>query len=418
MLEVLSTAVRAVVYASALTGAGNVFALASLRCEGGPVPVRLDRVIRLSGLFLAAASCLGAIVFLLRLGGIDDEAARAALFGSPLGAALALQALGGLLLAATTRPQARRIGAAGILLAFGVVGHAASRGFASTVAVILHVSAAAWWLGGLLVLLRASRVMDRKDFASLTARFSRQAVWIVGLLIAAGITTAALVLEFKFDPGQRYTQMLLVKVVILAGLLVLAGSNKFVLSPRIAETEKALRLIRRTMLAETGLVAAVFVATAFMTTNYSPHTTDGAQHTHDERVQVNGPITVIAPWAPAMFKGAQTAAGYMVIVNRQNVEDRLLSASSPWAEHVTLHATTNEGNISKMDDLAFLEIAPGQRVAFSPGVYHLMFTGLYAPFVEGDDIPVSLQFAKAGNVDVTLRVRPFGEIAETHQHEH
>ncbi len=266
------------------------------------------------------------------------------------------------------------------------------------------------------MLFRASSVMDRRDFASLTAHFSSQAIWVVGMLIAAGITTAALLLEFKFDPFLRYAQMLLVKAGILIGLFVFAVINKVVLAPRIAVDEKAITLIRRSMLAEIGLFAAVFVATAWLTTNYSPHTADGAPHQQHEQVQINGPITIIGPWAPAMFPGAQTAAGYMVIVNRQSVEDRLLSASSPWAEQVTLHATSNAGTISKMDDLKFLAIPPGQRIAIEPGAYHLMFTGLYAPFVEGDDIPVSLHFANAGNVNVILKVHRFGDAAESHQH--
>ncbi|MBN8501568.1 MAG: copper chaperone PCu(A)C [Sphingomonadales bacterium] len=417
MFEALSSAVRAIAYASALTGAGSVITLASLRYDSSTGAAQLTRVIRLSGLVLAGATLIAAALFLVRLGGLDDEAARTALIGSPLGAAFALQLFGGLTLAAAAGPLVRQLCAAAILLSFGVVGHAATQGIVSSAAVVLHVSAAAWWLGGLLVLLRASIVMDRKAFASLTMRFSQQAMWIVGLLIAAGATTAALLLQFRFDPAQRYTQMLMVKGGILIVLLGLAGINKLGLAPRIAMSEMAFAWIRRTIQAEIGLVAAALVATAWLTTCYSPHTSGEVLHRQHEQPQVDGPISIIDPWAPAMFPGSQTAAGYLVIVNRQGVEDRLLSASSPWAEQVTLHATPSKGGISKMNELTHLAIPPGKRVALAPGVYHLMFSGLYAPFVEGDDVPISLRFAKAGTVNVTLKVRRFADYAKSHQHQ-
>ncbi|MEQ1597681.1 MAG: copper chaperone PCu(A)C [Casimicrobium sp.] len=366
---------------------------------------------------MATATCLGALLYLVRLGGISDEAAQSALFQSPLGAALALQLTAGLLVAITARAKGRLVGAVGVLLSFGVVGHAASRGLTSSLAVVLHVAAAAWWFGGLWVLLFASKALERRAFALLVARFSRQAIWVVAALFVAGATTAALLLDLKIDLAQPYTQLLLVKAGILAILLALATFNKFVLGPRLAYSGRTLLRIRRTICAEIFFVAWVFVATAWLTTYLSPHATDGAVHAHTEQVQVDGPITIIDPWAPAMFGGAKSAAGYMVIVNRQPVDDRLLSVTSPWAEQVTLHATIDEGGISKMRDLDFLAIPPGKRIALTPGVYHLMFTNLFAEFVEGDDVPISLHFAHAGKVDVMLKVRKFAEIGDTHHHE-
>jgi copper(I)-binding protein len=55
-----------------------------------------------------------------------------------------------------------------------------------------------------------------------------------------------------------------------------------------------------------------------------------------------------------------------------------------------------------------LPIAAGQSVTLKPGGYHLMFTGLKHPFKEGDKVPVTLEFAKAGKVAVTFEVRGIG----------
>ena len=99
---------------------------------------------------------------------------------------------------------------------------------------------------------------------------------------------------------------------------------------------------------------------------------------------------------------------YMVIVNSQPVEDRLVAASSPWAEQLTLHASVMDGDIARMRKLGALPIPPGGRVALEPGAYHLMFSGLYAPFVAGDSVPLTLTFEQAGRVDVMLTVHPLG----------
>jgi copper(I)-binding protein len=58
-----------------------------------------------------------------------------------------------------------------------------------------------------------------------------------------------------------------------------------------------------------------------------------------------------------------------------------------------------------MRPTARLRIAAGGRVAINPGVYHLMFTGLYSRFVAGDVVPLALVFERAGEVNFMLQVR-------------
>jgi len=55
-----------------------------------------------------------------------------------------------------------------------------------------------------------------------------------------------------------------------------------------------------------------------------------------------------------------------------------------------------------------LEIKPGQSVELKPGGYHLMFMGLSEGFKQGETIKGTLQFEKAGSVDVEYRVAPIG----------
>jgi copper(I)-binding protein len=55
-----------------------------------------------------------------------------------------------------------------------------------------------------------------------------------------------------------------------------------------------------------------------------------------------------------------------------------------------------------------LVIDPGKTVKFAPGGYHLMLQELKGPFKQGDKVPVTLQFEKAGKVQVTLDVLGVG----------
>jgi copper(I)-binding protein len=55
-----------------------------------------------------------------------------------------------------------------------------------------------------------------------------------------------------------------------------------------------------------------------------------------------------------------------------------------------------------------LSIPPGQTITFAPGGYHIMMMGLKAPLKQGDRVPMTLQFEKAGKVNVTLDVQSIG----------
>jgi copper(I)-binding protein len=55
-----------------------------------------------------------------------------------------------------------------------------------------------------------------------------------------------------------------------------------------------------------------------------------------------------------------------------------------------------------------LEIKPGETVELKPGSYHLMFVGVTQPFEQGKPVKGTLQFEKAGTVDVEYAVESIG----------
>ena len=122
-----------------------------------------------------------------------------------------------------------------------------------------------------------------------------------------------------------------------------------------------------------------------------------------------GDLTVSKPWARATPPKAPAAGGFVVITNDGDEADRLLAVAAPHAGRSEIHEMKIEDDVMVMRPLADgLEIPAHETVVLEPGGYHLMFMSLNAPQVEGEDVPVTLTFEKAGAVDVVLDVYPIG----------
>lgn len=127
---------------------------------------------------------------------------------------------------------------------------------------------------------------------------------------------------------------------------------------------------------------------------------------HDYTV---GSITVMHPWARATPGPAKAGAGYLGLKNEGATADRLVKAESALSKKTELHTHIMENGVMKMTHMKDgIEIPAGQEVTFEPGGLHVMFMGLKAPFKEGEMLPVTLHFEKAGKVEVELSVKGVG----------
>ncbi len=125
--------------------------------------------------------------------------------------------------------------------------------------------------------------------------------------------------------------------------------------------------------------------------------------------QSSSSISVDKPFSRATPGNSKVGAGYMTITNKGIAADRLVSASSPAAAKVEIHETTMQDGVMKMRELASgLSIGAGKTISLAPDGNHLMLMELKAPLKQGDKVPVTLNFEKAGKVDVTLDVRAIG----------
>lgn len=118
----------------------------------------------------------------------------------------------------------------------------------------------------------------------------------------------------------------------------------------------------------------------------------------------SGGPRVAEAWARATPPGAATGAVYFVLTGG-DAGDRLLGASSPVAERAELHMTTMSDGMMRMRALENLRLAPGETVRFEPGGRHVMLIGLKQPLHEGDAVPLTLTFERAGTIEVQVEVR-------------
>ena len=122
-----------------------------------------------------------------------------------------------------------------------------------------------------------------------------------------------------------------------------------------------------------------------------------------------GSIEIGNPWSRATPKGAKVAAGYLVIKNNGTDPDRLVGGTSPAAGKVEVHEMSMDKGVMKMRPVSGgLEIKPGETVELEPGGYHVMFVDLKAPLKVGERVKVTLNFAKAGTVEVEYPVEAIG----------
>jgi len=119
-------------------------------------------------------------------------------------------------------------------------------------------------------------------------------------------------------------------------------------------------------------------------------------------------VQIETPWARATPPGAEVGGGYLLVRNQGAAADRLVAASSPVSAKVELHVHVNEGGVMKMREVSGYDVPARGRFELKPGGAHLMFIGLKKPLAEGDKVPVTLKFEKAGEVKIELQVGKLG----------
>jgi periplasmic copper chaperone A len=122
-----------------------------------------------------------------------------------------------------------------------------------------------------------------------------------------------------------------------------------------------------------------------------------------------GDLVITQAWSRATPGGAKIGGGYLTIENKGSTPDRLIGGSADVADKIQVHEMAMNNGVMTMRSLDNgLTIEPGKTVKLAPGGYHLMMLDLKGPLKQGDKVPVTLEFEKAGKVKLSLDVQGVG----------
>ncbi|MGN7753527.1 DUF1775 domain-containing protein [Sinorhizobium sp. 22678] len=145
--------------------------------------------------------------------------------------------------------------------------------------------------------------------------------------------------------------------------------------------------------------------TVTMATGGDEHSAHAGHHQSAAEAVKVGDLEISGGAVKAMLPGAKVGGGGFVVRNDGSADDRLLAVESPAAGRVELHEMTMENDVMKMRKLEDgIAVPAGEAVELKNGSLHLMFMEVKKPFAEGDMVPVTLTFEKAGEVDYVLPV--------------
>lgn len=102
------------------------------------------------------------------------------------------------------------------------------------------------------------------------------------------------------------------------------------------------------------------------------------------------------PWARPSPEVATTAAFYLTIENLGDLDDTLVAVTTVACRVTELHQSTMADGVMSMQRLADgIAIPASSTVALEPGGLHVMCIDKAAPFAEGDEIELALDFVTA-----------------------
>jgi hypothetical protein len=122
-----------------------------------------------------------------------------------------------------------------------------------------------------------------------------------------------------------------------------------------------------------------------------------------------GDLVITQAWSRATPGGAKVGGGYLTIENKGSAPDRLIGGSADVAAKLQVHEMAMNNGVMTMRPLdEGLVIEPGKTIRLAPGGLHLMLLDLKGPLKQGDKLPITLEFEKAGKVTLSLDVRGIG----------
>lgn len=122
-----------------------------------------------------------------------------------------------------------------------------------------------------------------------------------------------------------------------------------------------------------------------------------------------GSLDVLSPRVPAPAAGT-VAALYFVVRNRGEASDTLTAVETPGAASAALHRSLREDGMARMLAAGPVPIPGHGDLVLEPGGLHAMLMGVDPPLAVGDSLPVTLRFARAGDLVLAVPVVSYGDL--------
>jgi periplasmic copper chaperone A len=107
---------------------------------------------------------------------------------------------------------------------------------------------------------------------------------------------------------------------------------------------------------------------------------------------MSGHVTVADPWFRALPANLP-AGGYFSLHNTGRWPARLTGTSSLACGMLMLHKSSENGGMSRMEDVSGINVPAGGVVTFAPGGYHLMCMKPTSGMKPGASLAVTLKFS-------------------------
>ena len=104
------------------------------------------------------------------------------------------------------------------------------------------------------------------------------------------------------------------------------------------------------------------------------------------------------------MSGSNSAA-YLRILNIGSDADELLKASSTIAASTELHISEEKDGVMTMHPVDSVGVPANGQVELMPGGLHIMLIGINKDLVAGEKVVLTLDFKKAGEIQVEAEVR-------------
>ena len=129
-------------------------------------------------------------------------------------------------------------------------------------------------------------------------------------------------------------------------------------------------------------------------------------------------VSVADAWVKAADAGM--TGGFGLVTNEGDETVTLVAAETDAAGSVELHETAGDGQggMSMKEIEGGFEIPAGGTLALEPGGHHLMFMGLTAPLLPGEDVTITLTFDDGSTTEVTAPVKAYSGANEEYEEGH